>query len=239
MVRRLLTLLLVAVLLVPALVWAGTKPAGASHLSAGSYARTTTALNLRYGAGMGYNVKRVIPSGGRVYVNAGPYRGWYRVTYGGSTGYVYGSYLRSSSDSSGSTGSSGGSGYGKLVVVDLSSQYVYAYRGGSQVLSAPVTTGKPSTPTPTGTFSVMAKLSPYRFVSPWPPGDPQWYPSFWAQYAIRFRSGGYYLHHAPYRTYYGPGTNLNGSHGCVNVPFWAIERLYHFVDIGTPVRVQW
>lgn len=201
----------------------------------GTYATTTAYLNMRSGASTSYNVIRVIPSGARVYVNSGPYNnGWYRVTYSGSTGYSYGSYL-----SWGSSGSDGSS-TSKLVVVDLSDQYVYAYRNSNLVLSSPVTTGSPSTPTPTGNFQVMARLSPYRFVSYYSPGHPYYYEPFTAEYAIRFRSGGYYLHHAPYRTNYGPGTNLNGngSLGCVNVPLSAIEQLYYFVDIGTPIRVQ-
>lgn len=227
---------LTAVLLFLSFPVVGARPAAAAHLSPGTYATTTSALNMRSGPGTGYYVQRVIPYGARVYVNRGPYYGdWYEVTYGGTRGYSYGYYLRY-----GGGGSGGGAGgYGKLVVVDLSSQSLYAYQGGSLQFSSLVTTGRPGHETPVGTFSVMAKLSPYRFYSPYPYGSEGYYEPFTAAYAIRFRYGGYYLHHAPYRYYFGPGTQQYGSLGCVNMPYWSVERLYYFVDIGTPVRVQW
>ncbi len=97
---------LVGGLLALFLVFAGlglTATAQASYVRPGTYAYTTDYLNIRYGPGMGYNVKTTIPYHGRVYVRSGPYRGWYRVTYGGSTGWVYGSYLTSSYSSAYST----------------------------------------------------------------------------------------------------------------------------------------
>lgn len=60
----------------------------------GSHAMTTSALNLRSGAGIGYGVMRVIPYHGLVAVYGGPYNGgWYKVNYGGTVGYVWGSYI--------------------------------------------------------------------------------------------------------------------------------------------------
>ncbi len=54
----------------------------------------TANLNLRSGAGTGYGVVRVIPSGGAVTVLSGPTaNGWYSVSYNGTGGYVYGVYL--------------------------------------------------------------------------------------------------------------------------------------------------
>jgi hypothetical protein len=54
---------------------------------------TASFLNLRSGAGMGYRVLRVMPGGARVQVIAGPRSGWYNVTYSGTTGWTYGSWL--------------------------------------------------------------------------------------------------------------------------------------------------
>ncbi len=55
---------------------------------------TTTSLNLRDGPGSTYDVKLLIPSGGRVFVNHGPHNSvWYQVTYNNTGGYVHGSYL--------------------------------------------------------------------------------------------------------------------------------------------------
>ena len=94
---------------------------------------------------------------------------------------------------------------------------------------------------------MMAKLSPYQFISPYPRSSPYYYDPVWSKYAIRFRSGGYYLHDAPWRPYYGYGTNRGhydpdgvwrtGTHGCVNLPMWSATKLYSWIGIGTTVRV--
>ena len=87
-----------------------------SELSAGvpigSTLATTGNLNLRTGAGMGYSVRLVIPSGAKVTTinRSTPSGGWYNIKYNGISGWSYGSYLKlvSSGASSGGT-SSGGS----------------------------------------------------------------------------------------------------------------------------------
>jgi hypothetical protein len=50
------------------------------------------------------------------------------------------------------------SGGAKSVVVNLSDQWMYAYEGENQVYDAPVSTGRDGMQTPTGTFSIYAKL---------------------------------------------------------------------------------
>ena len=70
-----------------------------SELSAGvpigSTLRTTSGLNLRSGAGTGYAVRLVIPSGATVTTvnTATPSGGWYNIKYNGVTGWSSGSYL--------------------------------------------------------------------------------------------------------------------------------------------------
>ncbi len=59
--------------LILAFVSLGTLAAEA-HGTPGEYA-TTAALNLRSGPDTSYYVKSVIPYGGTMYVNAGPYNG--------------------------------------------------------------------------------------------------------------------------------------------------------------------
>ncbi|MCO5219960.1 MAG: SH3 domain-containing protein [Thermomicrobiales bacterium] len=59
-----------------------------------AYGYSTTAVNLRSGAGTGYGVLLVIPSGGSVTVLSGPTsNGWYNVQYGTVAGYMIGTYL--------------------------------------------------------------------------------------------------------------------------------------------------
>ncbi|MGH7776909.1 MAG: L,D-transpeptidase [Candidatus Dormibacterales bacterium] len=49
---------------------------------------------------------------------------------------------------------------------------------------------------------------------------------------------GYHLHDAPWRTWYGPGSNIQeGSHGCV-VPLGPMTALYRWVRLGDEVVVQ-
>jgi peptidoglycan/xylan/chitin deacetylase (PgdA/CDA1 family) len=60
----------------------------------GAYAVTTTALNLRSGPSTSNTILRVIPGGGRVFVQKGPYNSvWFQATYSSVTGYVHGAYL--------------------------------------------------------------------------------------------------------------------------------------------------
>ncbi|MBV9713025.1 MAG: L,D-transpeptidase [Ktedonobacteraceae bacterium] len=143
--------------------------------------------------------------------------------------------------------STGGS-RGKVIVVSLSRQWLYAYQNGAQVFNAAVMTGRPSLPTPTGTFHVFAKLSPTTFYSPWPYGSPNWYPPTHINYALEFLRGGYFLHDSWWHTVYGPGTNgwhydptygwQWGSHGCVAMPFNTAAWLYKWAPIGTTVQIN-
>jgi mannosyl-glycoprotein endo-beta-N-acetylglucosaminidase len=65
----------------------------------GSVATTTTGLNMRSGAGLGYSVVAVLPAGKAVTILDGPIfannYGWYRVSASGyGTGWVAGDFLR-------------------------------------------------------------------------------------------------------------------------------------------------
>jgi lipoprotein-anchoring transpeptidase ErfK/SrfK len=138
-------------------------------------------------------------------------------------------------------------GAGKYIVVSLGRQWWYAYQDGQQVYSGPVTTGQPALPTPAGHFSVLSRHSPYTMISPWPPGSPFYYPPSGMTYALQITGNGVFLHDAPWRPYYGPGTNFGhvdpdgvyrtGSHGCINLPYSAAAWLWNFAPVGTPVDV--
>jgi hypothetical protein len=134
---------------------------------------------------------------------------------------------------------------GKQIIVSLSRQTLYAYDGTHLVLQTYVTTGNPSLPTPLGTFHILAKYHPFEFISPWPQGSPYWYAPSWTNYAMLFQSQGYFLHDAPWRSAYGPGTNgpgqpgtnYGGTHGCVNIPFGPTLALWNWAPIGTTVLI--
>ncbi|HEY8324170.1 MAG TPA: L,D-transpeptidase [Ktedonobacterales bacterium] len=137
---------------------------------------------------------------------------------------------------------------GQLVLVSISKQWLWAYQDGQLVLSSAVTTGMPQLPTPTGTYHIMMKESNVWFYSPWPVGSPYYYTPEYVPFAMLFRSGGFYLHAAPWRHAFGPGTNVphtdpdgtqeTGSHGCVNLPTSAAGALYGWIGIGATVIIQ-
>ena len=131
-------------------------------------------------------------------------------------------------------------GSGKVIVISLSRQALTAYQDGSVVLTTLVATGRPALPTPPGTYHIFYKTSPYTMISPWPYGSPYWYPTSYVNFVMEFLGGGYFIHDAPWRTWYGPGANLyNGTHGCVNVPYSPMRFLYGWAPIGTTVIVQY
>ena len=130
-------------------------------------------------------------------------------------------------------------GVGKVILVSIAKQELMALQDGVVVLDTPVTTGRPALPTITGVFHIFKKYSPYCMSSSWPPGSPY----YWAgcagmSWAMEFEASGYFIHDAPWRSRYGPGTNdSNGTHGCVNVPHDAMSWLYPWTDMGTTVVV--
>jgi lipoprotein-anchoring transpeptidase ErfK/SrfK len=134
----------------------------------------------------------------------------------------------------------------RRIVVSLSTEKLVAYEGDKVFLTSLVTTGNKALPTPTGTFHIMAKLHPFTFISPWPKSSPYYYKPSKTQFAMLFREGGYFIHDAPWRTAFGPGTNAavgtpgsnyTGTHGCVNVPSNVAARLFAWAPIGTVVEV--
>ena len=126
---------------------------------------------------------------------------------------------------------------GRVIVISLRCQELSAYQDGVNIITTYITTGRPALPTPPGQYSVLRKVSPWLMTSDWPPSSPYWYPPSWVQYTLWFRSDGYAIHDAPWRAQYGPGTQLNGSHGCVNVPMPTMTSLYNWASVGIPVRV--
>ncbi|MHB8620984.1 MAG: L,D-transpeptidase family protein [Chloroflexota bacterium] len=134
----------------------------------------------------------------------------------------------------------------KKMVISLSQQRLTAFDGTKQFLTTLVTTGNPALPTPPGVYPILGKYHPFTFVSPWPKGSKFYYAPSPVQYALLFDDAGYYVHDAPWRGVFGPGSNTHvgtpgtdytGSHGCVNVPLPAETSLYKWATIGTIVQV--
>ncbi len=133
----------------------------------------------------------------------------------------------------------------KWVLVSTEGEWIEWFQGPTMIGQSLATTGNPSLPTVKGHFTIFAKFSPFTFVSEDPPGSPDWYPPSPVSYAMEFQNQGYFIHDAPWRSAFGPGTNgpgqpgtnYGGTHGCVNVPLNVAAELFAWAPIGTPVVV--
>lgn len=135
----------------------------------------------------------------------------------------------------------------KVIIVSVAQQKLWAYQDGHVVTSTLVTTGNVNCcATPPGLYTILAAYHPFTFISPEPKGSYYWYPDSPVEYALLFDPKGYYIHDAPWRTDYGPGTNLvpgppgspeTGTHGCVNVPLAVEAFLYKWAPVGTPAKI--
>ena len=112
-------------------------------------------------------------------------------------------------------------GPGKRAEVLIDRQLVLAIDNNSVVRVIPVSTGKPSTPTPTGNFKVYAKYAKW------------WSTPFqeWLLWAVPF-NGGVAFHYFPDVPPYA------ASHGCVRQMATTAQWLYNFSVIGMPVKVM-
>ena len=127
----------------------------------------------------------------------------------------------------------------KLILVSIRAEELWAYEDQKLVVDTLVTTGLPQLPTDTGLMRIARKESPVHFVSPFPKGSVYDYGTIDARYALWFQPSGEAIHDSWWRSWYGPGSNLNGhgSHGCIGVPYGPIDQLYPWGDVGTPVLV--
>lgn len=118
----------------------------------------------------------------------------------------------------------------QVLMVSLAEQTMRVYQNGKLVQSFIVTTGRQELPSIPGVWSVLARRSPVIFQSGEPRNSPYWFPDTPIQYALLYHLGGYFIHDAPWRLAFGPGTqfphadpigtsayNFDGSHGCINL----------------------
>lgn len=132
---------------------------------------------------------------------------------------------------------------GTFVVVDISSQEVKLYCNNEVILTTPVVTGKPSTPSDKGLFEIY-DISHSRYLVG---------PNYKSYVDIMMKyNGGEGLHDAQYHTHedgfkhgwrdiseFGGDTYLkHGSHGCINMLHDDVMTVSDYVNIGTKVLVK-
>ena len=105
------------------------------------------------------------------------------------------------------------------VVISLSDQMAYLYRGDSLMAATTISSGRDSKPTPVGIFSVLNKTPMYRSKK---------YDNAPMPFAQFFDPHGIALH---------AGAVTQESHGCVHLPMAFAKKLYSITDVGTPVII--
>jgi len=107
------------------------------------------------------------------------------------------------------------------VVVSLSDQLAYLYRGDSLMAVATISSGQPGRDTPTGVFSVLNKKVMHR--SKKYDDAPMPFAQFIDQYGVALHAG------------HNPGHPA--SHGCIRLPSAFAKKLFSTTAVGTPVFI--
>ena len=114
----------------------------------------------------------------------------------------------------------------RWIQVDLSEQRLITWQGNKPVFGVIVSTGKKSTPTPTGVFNIYTKLVKTRMK-----GEDYDIPN--VPHTMYYQ-GGYGIHGAFWHNNFG----IPVSHGCVNVAPNHAKKIFNWASVGTPVVVQ-
>jgi hypothetical protein len=107
------------------------------------------------------------------------------------------------------------------VVVSLSDQRAYLYRGDSLVAAAAISTGVDEHPTPKGIFRVMLKKPMHRSIKY--DNAPMPFTQMFDKYGTALHAG------------HNPG--YPASHGCIRLPAEFAKRLYGVTDLGATVMI--
>ncbi len=117
------------------------------------------------------------------------------------------------------------------IEVSIADQYIWALVDGVQVFNSNVVTGNVGNhDTPRGVFRILNKERNAVLV-----GDDYETPvSYWMP--ITWRGVG--LHDATWRGSFGGNIyTYDGSHGCINLPYWIAQEIFNTFPVGTPVVI--
>lgn len=115
------------------------------------------------------------------------------------------------------------------VEINMSAQHLWFYKDGSLICDGDIVSGNTSANrgTPSGIYSLKYKdrnavLKGVGYSSP---------VSFWMPF-----NGGIGMHDASWRSVFGRDFyKTNGSHGCINAPYFLAKSIYENIDSGTPI----
>ncbi|MBQ0005297.1 MAG: L,D-transpeptidase family protein [Clostridiales bacterium] len=124
-----------------------------------------------------------------------------------------------------------------FVYVNLAEQILYFYKSGIRELCTRIISGKLSTPTPTGVFKVTGKARNINLTGS--SGSDRW--NNHVDYWIAFVGSSIGFHDASWRSSSEFNNSsrykYNGSHGCVNMRYADVKKLYDNITVGTRVVV--
>ncbi|NTU89846.1 MAG: L,D-transpeptidase family protein [Actinobacteria bacterium] len=127
------------------------------------------------------------------------------------------------------------------IELNLSSQHMYYIVDGAIVFESDVVTGLPTAAraTPSGVWSILEMQQNRILRGPLKEdGSYEWEApvSYW----MRVTWSGVGFHDATWQSSFGGSRYLNnGSHGCINMPYYAAQELYSLVSVGTPVVIHY
>lgn len=216
----------------------------------GPYYDTSECVNMRSGPGIEYPVVERLRTGVVLMVEPETVMGedareWYKVIFGTTLRYperVAGDlYVASDKESVLPIENIGDEVLtpdtpvtDKRIVVDLSTQMLYAYDGDKLFMEQSISTGLELTPTPSGTFSVFKKTPSRYMQGPIPEVSDQYYDLPGVPWDLYFTEGGAVIHGAYWHDKFGE----EWSHGCVNLPYNKAKELYLWAEVNTKVTVK-
>lgn len=126
-----------------------------------------------------------------------------------------------------------GNDYGNTYVeINMTAQHLFLYKDGKMILETDFVSGAPfHKETPNGVYGITYKERAHTMRGDGGADDYRVETSFWMPF-----NGNIGMHDATWRKQFGGKLyKTNGSHGCINLPYYAARTIYQTVDKGTPV----
>ncbi len=117
----------------------------------------------------------------------------------------------------------------KLISVDLAKQHLTYYFGGKKLETFPISNSVKGWETPTGEFTIIKKYPVKHYA-----GRDFDFPNTKWNLHFTTKKYNYYIHGAYWHNDFGKPKN----HGCINVSYQNIERLYIWAQADTKVKIS-
>ena len=192
-----------------------------------SFGYTSANLNLRQYASTTSKKITTIPKGSKVTIYKS-YGDWYSIRYGKVWGYVNKNYVGNNINNNTNIvvnkGQNKGLMLSRLVIVNTYYNKIYLYQNGKLIWGRSVASGKPSTPSPVGQFTIVNKVNNSNGVLGKAYGT-RWMGLSKAHYGIHGTSN--------------PNSiSKYASHGCIRLNNTDANYLYNNISVGTRVIIS-